>query len=177
VTRSSSTGNHCQVTHAFAFYHRVINRQSRLIIVGSERSAWRYFTMLRLFQSELDLTGIYFEGFVSPGALAAYYRSADLFVSTSEHEGYCLPLIEAMYNHVPVIARRTGGTPEAMGQAGILYEDASPQELAALMDRVLSDAALHTEVLASQEERLAQLRSRNPEAELAALLSDIGVSI
>jgi glycosyltransferase involved in cell wall biosynthesis len=163
--------------HAFAFYNRVINRHSRLIIVGSERSAWRYFTMLRLFESELDLTGVFFEGFVEPGALAAYYRLADLFVSTSEHEGFCLPLVEAMHNNIPVIARRTGGTPEAMGGAGVLFEDAKPEELAALMGRVLNDAALRAEVLASQQQRLAALRHRDPASELVTLMATIGVTI
>jgi glycosyltransferase involved in cell wall biosynthesis len=163
--------------HAFAFYNRAINRHSRLIIVGSERSAWRYFTMLRLFESELDLTGVYFEGFVQPGALAAYYRLADLFVSTSEHEGYCLPLVEAMHNNIPVIARRTGGTPEAMGGAGVLFEDAKPEELAALMGRVLNDATLRAEVLASQQQRLEALRHRDPVSELVALMAAIGVAI
>ena len=163
--------------HAFAFYNRAINRQSRLIIVGSERSAWRYFTMLRLFESELDLSSVYFEGFVSPSELAAYYHVADLFVTTSEHEGYCLPLVEAMHHHVPVVARRTGGTPEAMGGAGVLFEDAKPEELAVLMGRVLNDAALRAEVLASQQQRLEALRRRDPAAELVALMATIGVTI
>ena len=166
-----------ELMQAFAFYNRAINRQSRLIIVGSERSAWRYFMMLRMFQGELNLTNIYFEGFVSPEALAAYYRSADLFVTTSEHEGFCLPLVEAMHSKVPVIARRTGGMPEALGQAGILFDDASPEALALLMDRVLTDDSLRCEVLASQQVRLTELRERDPVSELVALLAAQGITI
>lgn len=158
---------------AFAWYHRAINPYSRLLIVGSPRSAPRYYNMLRMLTGDLDLPNVCFEGFASPAGLAAYYRVADLYVSTSAHEGYGLPLVEAMDHGVPVIARATGGTPEALDGAGILYEDLKPEELGALMHRVMTDPVLRDEVLRSQDQRIRQIRQRPVESELKALLAGL----
>ncbi len=158
---------------AFYWYHRAINPFSRLLIVGSERSCPRYFEMLRMYVGDLDLANVCFVGFASPAGLPAYYKSSDLFMSASEHEGYCLPLLEAMYQGVPVIARGGGGVPEAMGGAGVVYDDLTPCELSGLMHRVISDAAIRREVLDSQRARIEQALSRNVEAELRELLKGI----
>ena len=158
---------------AFAWYHRVINRQSRLIIVGSERSCPRYYLMLRMMANELELPNVCFERYASPRGLTAYYQIADVFVTCSVHEGYCLPLVEAMYKGVPVIARQTGGTPEAMGAAGILYDGLSAGQLAQLIHRLLSDAALRREVLDFQKRRVEELTRRRPDEELREMLKGL----
>lgn len=155
---------------AFAWYHRGINPHSRLLIIGSPRSAPRYGAMLRMLTGDLDLANVCFEGFASTAGLEAYYRIADLYVCASEHEGYCLPLLEAMDRGIPVIARAAGGMPEAMNGAGVLYDDLKPEELAALMGRVLADSALREEILRSQAERMRRERERPVEAELKVLL-------
>ena len=157
---------------AFGWYHLAINPFSRLIIVGSNHSAPRYYTMLRMLTGDLDLSNVCFEGFASPRGIAAYYQVADLYVCPSAHEGYCLPLLEAMYKGVPVIARRAGGMPEALDGAGIMYQDLAPVELAELMHRTLSDPALRTDVLRSQQERVRRIRERAVESEMQTLLPD-----
>lgn len=157
---------------AFYWYHKTINAQSRLVLVGSERSCPRYSAMLRMLVGDFDLANVCFEGFASPEGLPSYYRSASVYVSTSDHEGFCLPLLEAMHGGVPVVAQEVGGVPEAMAGAGVLYRDLSPAEIAALVHRVLSDPALKNEVLASQEKRMEQERQRDLNAELRLLLTD-----
>ena len=72
---------------AFAWYNKSINPYSRLIIVGSNRSAPRYSIMLRMITGDLDLPNVCFEGFASPEGLAAYYETADVYVCASAHEG------------------------------------------------------------------------------------------
>jgi glycosyltransferase involved in cell wall biosynthesis len=158
------------LVEAFAWYHRTVNRRSRLLLVGSAHSCPRYGLMLKMLARDLDLPNVCFEGYASPAGLSAYYDVADLFVTASEHEGYCLPLVEAMHKGVPVLARRCGGMPEAMGAGGVRYADASPAELAALIDRLLRDDPLRREVLASQAGRLREVRARRADRELAALL-------
>lgn len=159
---------------AFAWYHRVINRQSRLLIIGSERSAPRYYLMLRMLANELDLPNVCFERFAAPEGLSGYYSFADLLVSPSDHEGYCLPLVEAMHRNVPVLAHRRGGMPEALDGAGVMYEDLSPAELAELMHLMLTDPALRAEVLTSQQARMQRLRARRVEDELRLHLDALG---
>lgn len=162
-----------ELIEAFAWYHKGINRRSELILVGSERTCPRYFEMLRMFAGELDLMPVSFVRYASPAGLIAYYRQADLFVSTSRHEGYCLPVVEAMSKGVPVIARNTGGVPEAMGGAGVMFAEAEPAELAALMHRVLAPGPLRDEILASQQARIQALQARPVAEELQSLLDEL----
>ncbi len=157
---------------AFAWYHRVLNPHSRLIVVGSPLSCPRYYAMLRLLVGDLDLANVCFEGFASAAGLQAYYRLADLYVSTSAHEGYCLPLVEAMDYGVPVLAHATGGTPEAMDGAGVLYEGLDAPRLAALFHRLLSDQPLRREILASQEQRISRAHNRDLASEVRTLLAN-----
>jgi len=159
---------------AFAWYQR-INPFSRLILVGSRHSTPRYFSMLRMFAGELDLANVCFENYAAPEGMSAYYRLAHVFISASRHEGYCLPLLEAMEQDIPVIARSVGGMPEAMDGAGVLYEDLDPGELAELIHRVVSDTALREAILASQRRRMEAIRHRDAEQELRSLLAELNV--
>lgn len=163
-----------ELIQMFAYYHYNINPQSRLIIVGSERSAPKYFAMLRMLAGEMDLQNVCFERYASPAGLTACYEVADLFITASRHEGYCLPLVEAMYKERPVLARATGGMPEALGGAGVLFDDLDPKLLAELAHRVLSDNLLRDEVLASQKTRMAELLQRSLESELRERLAPLG---
>ncbi|MCX7006926.1 MAG: glycosyltransferase, partial [Kiritimatiellaeota bacterium] len=154
---------------AYTCYRR-LNPYSRLFIVGSERSCPRYSLMLRLLARDLGAANVCFEGFATPTGLAAYYELADVFISCSAHEGYGAPLVEAMRYGVPVIARDAGGTREALGGAGVMYSDATPAELAELINRVTSDQTLHSDILTAQQCRMNDLRVRPVEQELRALL-------
>ncbi len=156
---------------AFAWFHKNIEPQSRLLIVGSDRSAPTYYAMLKMYAAELGLDTVFFERFASPAGLSAYYQVADLFATTSRHEGYCLPLVEAMAKGVPVISRKIGGTPEAMGDAGILYEDLTAGELAELFGLLCYDAAFKETVIASQQKRISTLLARPVKEEFLTLLN------
>lgn len=158
---------------SFAWYNYALNPFSRLVIVGSARSCPRYFAMLKMLVGDLDLPNVCFEGFASPAGLVAYYNLADLYLSTSAHEGYCLPLVEAMYKGVPVISRATGGTPEALDGAGVLYEDLMPAELAGLVHMVFSDPALRGDMLNSQQHRIRKIGERDLRGELKALMTGL----
>ena len=120
----------------------------------------------------VPMKNILFVGRIAPNkCLSAYYQLADCFVTTSRHEGYCLPLVEAMVKGVPVVAHRTGGTPEAMGGAGVLFDDFTSGELAELLGLVCHDKALRQTVLASQQKRADAVLRRPVKDEFLALLS------
>ncbi|MEI8140893.1 MAG: glycosyltransferase [bacterium] len=155
---------------AFAWFHKNIEPQSRLLIVGSDQSAPTYYAMLKMYAAELGLDTVFFERFASPAGLSAYYQVADIFATTSRHEGYCLPLVEAMVKGVPVVSRQTGGTPEAMGDAGVMFEDLRAEELAELFGLLCFDAAFRHTVMESQQKRIATLLTRPVKEEFLALL-------
>ncbi len=158
---------------AFGWYQKVLNPMSRLVLVGSQWSCPRYFAMLRALANRLDLPNVCFEGFLNDEALIACYQTASLFVCPSRHEGYCLPLVEAMCHDVPVIARHEGGMPEAMGNSGVLYESDDPRELASLIDHTIRNPELRESILRGQAERLTSLRTRDLETECRELLTSL----
>ena len=158
---------------AIAWYKKTINDRTRLTIVGSFHGTPRYHAMLQMYIQELDLPHVTFEGYASDAGLVAYYKTADVFVCPSRHEGYCLPLIEAMYHNVPVIARNCGGMPEAMGNAGVLFDDDDENGLAGLIHLVLEDAPTRQRILESQARRMTEVKARNPLAEFEALIQPL----
>ena len=172
VTLGRIVPNKCieELILAYAWYHTFHNPASRLIIVGSERSCPKYYAMLRWLAARLGLQNVCFTGFLPNNERAAVYQCAELFISVSRHEGYCLPLIEAMRFGVPVIARDMGGMPEAMGAGGVLFDHAESNVLAELMHRVINDTPLRQRILNSQRIRLQEIQSRNIAEELLELL-------
>ena len=93
--------------------------------------------------------------------LTALYDVADLFLCASEHEGFCVPLIEAFYKRVPVLAYAATAVPATMDGGGVLYDTTDPFHIARLMETVLDDLRLHEAVLASQDAALERLRARD----------------
>jgi glycosyltransferase involved in cell wall biosynthesis len=122
--------------------------------------------------------GVYFTGHVSNAALAAYYRSADCYLCLSEHEGFCVPLVEAMYFSLPIVARAAAGVPGTLGSGGILLERQDPVATAAVLERVLGDAPLRTALGGRSHERLAAFRPAAVQERLRqALRSRLGLEL
>ena len=136
------TPNKCQhdVVKAFAAHRRFHDPKARLHIVGGVASE-PYAAALRAFVRKLGLNDcVSMTGPVSPGALAAHYRAADVYVCLSEHEGFCVPLLECMHFGVPIVAFGVTAVPETLADAGVCLPDKSPALVAAAVDRVLTDS-------------------------------------
>ncbi|MDP1822471.1 MAG: glycosyltransferase [Archangium sp.] len=103
------------------------------------------------------LGGVTFLGRVSHAELVAAYRSADVFVSMSEHEGFGVPLVEAMAADVPVLAFGAAAVPETMGGRGIVFDEKHFAALAELVQLVTTDVALREKLVSGQRERVAEL--------------------
>ena len=115
------------------------NPRSRLLLVGSSGGFERYFAMLQKLIADLGAHDVHFLGHVSDAELAAYYEVADLFLCASEHEGFCVPLMEAFHIGVPVVAYAATAIPATMDGGGVLYTDTDPAHVAAIVDAVVSD--------------------------------------
>jgi hypothetical protein len=93
--------------------------------------------------------------------LTALYDVADLFLCASEHEGFCVPLVEAFHKRVPVLAYASTAVPATMDGGGVLFETRDPLDVASLMEGILSDEAWEDRILLAQDAALARLRGRD----------------
>jgi glycosyltransferase involved in cell wall biosynthesis len=91
----------------------------------------------------------------------AFYEVADLFLCASEHEGFCVPLVEAFYKEVPVIAYAATAVPSTMDGAGVLYDEKDPFRVAALMDALAVNVAVRDAVVAGQLAAITRLQTRD----------------
>jgi len=143
----------------FAVYKRHFDPRSRLLVVGDYRGHERYLQRLRELVRRLRLQDVVLTGHVEDDELRAYYSVADAFLCLSEHEGYCVPLVEAMHFGVPVLAFDAGAVRETLRGGGVLLTSKRPEEVAGLLHEVVTDARLRAAVLATQQRAVARLRS------------------
>ena len=146
---------------AFHVYRTRHNPRSRLLLVGSYSGFEKYFAMLQSLIARLGTPDVHFLGHVSNEELTALYDVADLFLCASEHEGFCVPLIESFYKRVPVLAFAATAVPATMDGGGVLYDTKDPFHVARLMAALLDDAELEGAVVRSQDAALARLRARD----------------
>ena len=103
---------------------------------------------------ELKLADVVFTGSIPFDEILAYYHLADLFLCMSEHEGFCVPLVEAMYFDVPILSYESSAIPYTLGDAGVLLGEKDPVLAGEMMHRILSDEALRQQILQKQRARL-----------------------
>jgi glycosyltransferase involved in cell wall biosynthesis len=147
--------------------HRV--PEARLRLVGEPLNA-NYEAALRGLAEELAPGAVTFESSLSDTELADRYRRAAAFVCLSEHEGFCIPLLESFHLGVPVVARPSGGIPEVAGDGAVLLGDRDPAVLAEAVALVLEDAELRATLRARGRERLAAYAPAPTAAKLKAVL-------
>ena len=133
-----------QLIEVFAHYYHGCNRESRLIIVGKGGEGLStYSKLLHRAVDKLNLaSAVVFTGCVSDEVLKAYYEVADAFVTASEHEGFCVPLVEAMSMKLPITAYASTAIPETLGDAGIVWKDRDPLLMAESIDLLLRDTSV-----------------------------------
>lgn len=144
---------------AFRVYHDLINPHSRLLLVGSDTNAPGYRLELESMAAALGLADcVHLPGPVGPReGLGGYYQAASIFLCLSEHEGFCVPLLEAMAFNLPVIAYRSTGVPYAMGGAGLLIDTKRYDFLAELINLLAENRDLRDRIILGQRRRLHDL--------------------
>jgi glycosyltransferase involved in cell wall biosynthesis len=157
----------------FHAYQSMFNLRSRLLIVGVFSLFERYLAALNHLVEELGVRDVHFVGHVTNAELVAYYEVADLFLCASEHEGFCVPLVESFYKQVPVLAYAATAVPATMDGAGVLFAERDPVHVAELMDGIISNDALQDEIVRSQEAAVRRLRSKDFDATLLRFVDQI----
>ena len=150
------------IIRAFYCYRKYCNPKSRLFLVGSDAGMAAYRSSLDRYIWSLELEdAVVFPGHIRFDAILAYYRLADVFVCMSEHEGFCVPLLEAMHFGVPIVAYRSSAVPDTLGQGGLLLDEKTPELAAAAIDRLVKDEALRAAIRQGQALQLEKYRHEN----------------
>jgi glycosyltransferase involved in cell wall biosynthesis len=142
-------------------YQTLYNRRTRLILAGSYGGFDTYLAQIHKLIADLGVSNVHILGQVSNEELTALYDVADLFLCASEHEGFCVPLMEAFHKRVPVMAYAATAVPATMDGGGVLYDSTDPRRVAALMHATIANVAREDTILASQDTALARLLARD----------------
>lgn len=155
VGRISPNKRQDDLIRMLAYYRRCIDPDAILILVGSHRDQPQYYARLKALAETLGLTGaVRFTGAVSTNELVAYYREASCFISLSEHEGFGVPLLEAMYLGVPVVAFDAAAVGETVGRAGVLLRRKDLAEAAEACAVVTEDLGWRQRLVDAGRERV-----------------------
>ncbi len=149
------------VIRCFHAYKQWFNPRSRLLLVGSYGGFEKYLAMVQQFIVDIGAEDVHFLGHVANEELTAYYELADVFLCASEHEGFCVPLVESFHMGVPVLAYAATAVPATMDGAGVLYTDKNPLHVAALIDAITSDRDLQDRIIDGQFAALERLEAKD----------------
>jgi glycosyltransferase involved in cell wall biosynthesis len=144
-----------------------------LSVIGKPATA-SYVVALHRYAASLGLNdAVSFSGHASDATVAAAYSQSDVLVVTSEHEGYCVPVVEAMTVGLPVVAFRQGALPEVLGAAGVFVDSKDPYTLSSTIEDVLSDATRRAALAEQATLRLGELDLATAADRFATLLCGV----
>lgn len=153
VGRIAPNKKHEDIIRVFAYYKKYVNKKSRLILVGSFfNSAYQY--CLEKYIEELGVEDVIFPGHISFKEILGFYSIANVLLCMSEHEGFCVPLLEAMLFDVPIVAYAATAVPETLGGSGILLKDKDPAKVSFVIEQLVSNEDLRRNVIKKQQQRL-----------------------
>ncbi len=155
-------------------YKRYVDASYRFIFVGRTDVVPRYYATIRAMMVEYAMPSdrFLFTGPVPDAELAAYYRAASAYVSLSEHEGFCVPLVEAMATGVPVLAYAAGAVAETLGGSGVVFAPKDLEHAAELLGDLAYDDDLRTAIVEGQQRRLVDFGRARAERDLDTLLAN-----
>jgi glycosyltransferase involved in cell wall biosynthesis len=154
-------------------YKRYVDAYYRFIFVGRYDVVPQYYATIRALLSEYKMLEdrFIFTGPVPDNELAAYYRAASVYISLSEHEGFCVPLVEAMAMDVPVLAYSAAAVPDTLGGAGVQFAPKDLEYAAELAGMLAFDESPREEVLAGQRRRLQDFNDAVIRQRLTTMMS------
>lgn len=157
------------------YYKKYVTPLVRLVVVGKTGTFPAYYRSVVRMADEFYLKPdeVRFLGHVPDAEMFALYKAADVFLSLSEHEGFCLPLIESLIFDLPVVALSSTAVPYTLGKAGILVNDSRPDRMAELVDRVVRDEGLRKCVIEAGRRELAAFKAFPREAFLLERIREL----
>lgn len=146
------------IIKAFFFVRRAIDPQAHLWLVGIDIDTELYsFGLKRLVDHLLLRDVVHFTGCLADSEVRALYEAGSVYLCMSEHEGFCLPVLEAMHFGMPVIAYASTALPDTVGNAGVLVHEKRHEVIAELVGEVCRNNALRTQLVSAGRERVKEL--------------------
>lgn len=158
---------------AFHYFQKYVEPASRFIHAGSYAGLESYHAYLVTLAREWRLENVIYTGSIRQAELNACYRNAHVFLCTSEHEGFGIPLIESMVLDVPVLAYATAAIPETMDGAGVLFHRKELDQVAEMMGKLVHDLPFRQAILEGQRERIRRYEARDLATELRGYLAPL----
>lgn len=159
----------------FTLYYcqKYVRKDTRLIHVGSAAGLERYQALLRTKARELKAENFVMAGSIRADELRAFYQASDVFLCLSEHEGFCIPLLEAMGHGIPVVAYDAGAVAETMGGAGIIVREKKFDLIAETVIRAATTPGLREAIVKGQTDRLRRYEKIDIPAMMKQALSPL----
>ena len=162
-----------ELVKALWAYRRLYDPRARLHLVGGT-SSYEYNKALEAYIGDLGLAGaVRLTGEVSDASLAAHFRAADVYLSLSSHEGFGVPLVEAMVAGVPVVTRGAGAVAETVADAALVLAAADPAYVAAALHRTCTDERLRATLADSGKSRAAELAGAGAAARIVDAVAGV----
>ncbi len=157
------------------FYKKYLSPSIRLIVAGNNSSVPKYFSAVRDLASRFYLTAedILFTGHIKFDEFLAVYRISDVYLSMSEHEGFCLPVMESFKMGLPVAAYEAGAIRETVGDGGILFDTKEPEKVAGTLEYLINNSDLRNKVVEKGKKRLDKYRYDSDPEKLLDLISSV----
>lgn len=148
---------HHDIIRSFALYKKVFDLDAKLFLVGNYSKGELYHQKLIEYVDALGVRDVYFTGHVTFEEILAYYHIADAFLCMSEHEGFCVPIVEAMHFGIPIVAFDSTAVGMTLGSGGLLLQDKNPIEVAAALGAVCTNKDIRASIADCQAVRLKEL--------------------
>lgn len=160
VGRIAPNKGHLRLLRVAAVHRELFGEPLPMRIVGAaDPRLYRWTARLERRREEYGVSrSVELCGGVSAGVLKAAYLTASVFLCCSEHEGVCVPLIEATALGVPIVAAHEAGVADTLGDAGLVV-NGDDAVLATAVHRLRHDADLRERLLSAQRARMADVFS------------------
>ncbi len=158
---------------AFNYYNKFINEKSRLFLVGNSRGSGNYLMDIKKIAKDNSLDNIIIDDHVSQNKLISYYKLADLFICLSQHEGFCVPLIEGMFFKVPIMAYKSTAVPWTLNDSSLVFDTRNYLEIAELINYTVKNDSLRNDIINNQLVRLKDFELPSTSKKLKQLLETV----
>jgi glycosyltransferase involved in cell wall biosynthesis len=161
------------VIRLYFFFKRFCTPLARIIFIGKTNVVPQYYTALKELITQYGLMpeDVLFTGHVDWSELVAYYKTAEVLVSMSEHEGFCVPLVEAMICETPILAYKRAAIPHTLGSAGIQFKEKNYPGLAKVAERLRQDQAFRGHIVEGQRKQLLRYSKEQVESSIDRFLN------